>query len=90
MGDDVYHAHRFVLANSSDVLRTMLYEERWSEGGPTQLVALNETDDCQQTFEPFLKFLYTASIELNLSNVIGKLHFYLQPVFFRKKSLFVT
>lgn len=70
VGEKVYFAHKFVLAQSSDVLRTMLYEERWADT-QAQSIRLSETDDCRSVFEPFLKFLYTASVELSLANVIG-------------------
>lgn len=70
----MFYAHRFIIANSSDVLKTLLYEERWNENN-SHTITLNETEECESVFEPFLKFLYTASIELNLVNVIGERHF---------------
>ncbi|XP_067941972.1 BTB/POZ domain-containing protein 17-like [Watersipora subatra] len=70
VGEQSYFAHKFVLANGSDVLKTMLYENRWNDCD-SSLITLNETEECQAVFEPFLKFFYTATIELNLANVIG-------------------
>lgn len=34
IGDARFFAHKFVLAKSSDVFRTMLYERNWSQVGP--------------------------------------------------------
>lgn len=71
VGEKSYYAHKFVLANCSDVLKTMLYEDRWCDPNASE-INLSETVECQAMFESFLKFFYTATIELNLNNVIGK------------------
>ena len=73
MGDKSFFAHKFVLANCSEVLKTMLYEDRWCDP-QSPMITLSETEECQSVFEPFLKFFYTATIELNLNNVIGRLN----------------
>jgi len=49
----------------------MLYEKRWTHS-QDETILLNETENCELVFEPFLRFLYTASVQLNLTNVIGK------------------
>lgn len=37
IGLRTYHAHKFVLAKSSDVLRTMLYKRKWEESGKPEV-----------------------------------------------------
>ncbi len=60
-GDEKYFAHKFVLAKSSDVFRTMLYERNWGEGAKEE-VDLSETPECAAVFDKFLRFLYTAEV----------------------------
>lgn len=45
IGTNVYYAHKFILAKSSDVLATLLYSQHWtSTNGEIQL---EEQDECQ-------------------------------------------
>ena len=59
IGEQMFFAHKFILAKSSDVFRTMLCKQAWRKGGK-QVVQLNETLECQLVFDKFLKYLYTA------------------------------
>lgn len=70
VGDDVFFAHKFVLAKSSDVFRTMLYERRWSQENMEE-IELSETPECQPVFESFLRFLYTAEVAVTGETAVG-------------------
>ncbi|KAK3099700.1 hypothetical protein FSP39_008225 [Pinctada imbricata] len=70
VGDDIYNAHKFVLAKSSDVFRTMLYESRWGQEKNDQF-ELNENPEWHPVFDKFLKFLYTAEISVSVESVVG-------------------
>lgn len=45
VGTDVYFAHKFILAKSSDVLATLLYSEHWTSKDSE--ILLEEQDECQ-------------------------------------------
>ncbi|XP_021371214.1 BTB/POZ domain-containing protein 17-like isoform X2 [Mizuhopecten yessoensis] len=70
VGEEVYHAHKFVLAKSSDVFRTMLYESRWSQENSSEF-ELSESIECQIVFDKFLRFLYTAEISIRVETAVG-------------------
>ena len=70
VGGDVFFAHKFVLAKSSDVFRTMLYESRWSQENMEE-IELSETQECQTVFEKFLRFLYTAEVTITVETAVG-------------------
>jgi hypothetical protein len=45
VGTNVYYAHKFILAKSSDVLATLLYSQHWTS---TEIeILLEEQDECQ-------------------------------------------
>lgn len=68
--DQRYYGHKFVLAKSSDVFRTMLYERNWAQSTKEE-VELSESAECQAVFELFLKYLYTAEISISISTAVG-------------------
>lgn len=68
--DDTYYSHKFVLAKSSDVFRTMLYESPWTQSTSKE-VELSETPECRAVFDRFLRFLYTAEISINTEAAVG-------------------
>lgn len=70
IGEDSYPAHKFVLAKDSDVFKTMLYHDRWSQDNQTELV-LSETTECQSVFDKFLRFFYTADISVTVDTSVG-------------------
>ena len=70
VNQETYFAHKFVLAKSSDVFRTMLYEKSWSQGSKAE-VELNETPECQGVFSQFLKYLYTAEVSISTTSAVG-------------------
>lgn len=70
VGDVKFYGHRFVLAKSSDVFRTMLYEKNWSQGIKAE-ITLEETGDCQVVFDRFLRYLYTAEVSISSSTAVG-------------------
>ncbi|XP_059147382.1 BTB/POZ domain-containing protein 17-like isoform X2 [Physella acuta] len=70
IGKETYFAHKFVLAKSSDVFRTMLYNKNWSQAGLPEII-LEETEECQKYFDTFLRFLYTAEVNINVESAVG-------------------
>lgn len=70
VGETSFFCHKFVLAKSSDVFKTMLYEEHWSAGvqGP---VELDESVECRPVFDKFLQYLYTAEVSINTASAVG-------------------
>lgn len=70
VGEARFHGHKFVLAKSSDVFRTMLYEKPWSQNVREE-IELNETAECQGVFDRFLRYLYTAEISISTDSAIG-------------------
>ncbi|XP_078056647.1 BTB/POZ domain-containing protein 17-like [Mustelus asterias] len=62
------NAHRFILVVRSDVFRTLLDTERWSDAkGGT--VHLTEEEECLDHFQDFLRYLYSGSVTLSTENV---------------------
>jgi hypothetical protein len=45
VGANVYSAHKFILAKSSDVLATLLYSQHWTSAEAE--IPLEEQDECQ-------------------------------------------
>ncbi|XP_030846839.1 uncharacterized protein LOC105442201 [Strongylocentrotus purpuratus] len=75
VGDQRFHAHRLVLSAWSDVFKTMLCNSSWQShdttGQPTSKCQdLVEEECCEEVFGNFLKFLYTASVDLTKGNVL--------------------
>ncbi|CAH1776486.1 unnamed protein product [Owenia fusiformis] len=71
IADQRYYAHKFVLAKSSDVFRTMLYERPWAQSLDDDEVELNESIECQSVFDKFLRYLYTAEVSINSQTCVG-------------------
>lgn len=70
IGKEKYYGHKFVLAKSSDVFRTMLYNKNWTQAGLPE-IELEETDECQKYFDTFLRFLYTAEVNISVDSAVG-------------------
>lgn len=70
VGSARYFAHKFVLAKSSDVFRTMLYEKNWSQSSKEEM-ELEESPECQAVFDKFLRYLYTAEVSITTSTSVG-------------------
>ena len=70
VGSTRYFAHKFVLAKSSDVFRTMLYEKDWSLGLKAEM-ELEELPECQLVFDTFLCYFYTAKVSITTSTAVG-------------------
>ena len=45
VGTNIYYAHKFILAKSSDVLATLLYSQHWTS--TESEILLEEQDECQ-------------------------------------------
>ena len=59
-----------MLAKSSEVFRTMLYDKNWTQAGLPEIV-LEETEECQKHFDTFLRFLYTAEVNISVDSAVG-------------------
>lgn len=59
-----------MLAKSSDVFRTMLYNKNWTQAELPE-IELEETEECQKYFDTFLRFLYTAEVVINVKSAVG-------------------
>lgn len=70
VGSQKFFAHKFVLAKSSEVFRTMLYDKRWQQAALPE-IELEESEECQRHFETFLKFLYTAEVKICTNSAVG-------------------
>ncbi|BFZ15141.1 hypothetical protein BsWGS_18180 [Bradybaena similaris] len=70
IGKHKYFGHKFVLAKSSDVFRTMLYNKNWTQAELPE-IELEETEECQKYFDTFLRFLYTAEVVINVKSAVG-------------------
>ncbi|CAG5118205.1 unnamed protein product [Candidula unifasciata] len=70
IGKEKYFGHKFVLAKSSDVFRTMLYNKNWSQAELPE-IELEETEECQKYFDTFLRFLYTAEVVISVKSAVG-------------------
>jgi len=70
VGDVAYFGHKFILAKSSDVFRTMLYEKNWSQGVKTEM-ELDETEECRKVFDKFLRYLYAAEVSISDATAVG-------------------
>ena len=84
IGEEKYYGHKFVLAKSSEVFRTMLYSQSWTQrvtssqadhGDPNHFglpeIDLEETEECRKYFDTFLKFLYTAEVSISVESAVG-------------------
>ncbi|CAH1780313.1 unnamed protein product [Owenia fusiformis] len=69
VGQKVFHAHRLILASSSDIFRVMLTNSKWIESR-RDIIPLREEEECAGVFEHFLKYMYTGSIQLTHTNVL--------------------
>ncbi|XP_030846897.1 kelch-like protein 25 [Strongylocentrotus purpuratus] len=69
VGDRRFHAHRLVLSAWSDVFKTMLCNLSCRTTN-LKCQDLVEEECCEEFFGDFLKFLYTASVDLTKENVL--------------------
>ena len=65
----IFHAHKYVLATSSAVFYAMFYGDLAQEESTICL-----TDAEEESFEEFLRFLYTDDCKINAENAIGVLY----------------
>ena len=70
VGDQVFAAHRLVLATQSKVFHRMLLSENWKESAERR-VTLEESPQGMSAFSDFLKFFYTGKLTLTIANVCG-------------------
>ena len=65
----IFHAHKYVLATSSAVFFAMFYGDLAQKELP---IRIEDTDD--ESFERFLRFLYTDDCEITAENAIGVMY----------------
>ena len=65
----IFHAHKYVLATSSAVFYAMFYGDLAQEESTICL-----TDSEEESFEEFLRFLYTEDCEITPENAIGVMY----------------
>ncbi|XP_072357379.1 BTB/POZ domain-containing protein 17-like [Scyliorhinus torazame] len=63
------NAHKFILVVRSDVFRTLLDTEHWSDI-KDQTVHLTEEEECLYHFQHFLRYLYNGNVTLSTVNVL--------------------
>ncbi|XP_076445744.1 BTB/POZ domain-containing protein 17-like [Babylonia areolata] len=69
VGDQRFHAHRFVLITASGVFEAMLSERRWKEAQQPE-ICLTEEEECVPQFEHFLGYLYSGEVVLKTTTVL--------------------
>ena len=81
--DKNYFAHKFILAKSSEVFRRMLYSREWAsasdsgsspdscDGSANRTIQLDESPECAEVFDKFLKYLYTAELQISPPCAVG-------------------
>ena len=65
----IFHAHKYVLATSSAVFFAMFYGNLAEKESP---IHLEDTDD--ESFNEFLRFLYTDDCKISAENAIGVMY----------------
>ena len=80
VGGQSFHAHKLILSSSSTVFSNM-FDNRWIDGHQEN-IALEESEECAEHFDKFLKFLYTSSIIIYES--------YVWPIFLLADKYAVT
>ncbi|CAL1532752.1 unnamed protein product [Lymnaea stagnalis] len=68
VGKHTFDAHKLILCSCSDVFRTMLTNQKWSEA-TKQSVVLVEEPVCESVFGRFLHYIYSGQLYLSHSNV---------------------
>ncbi|ESN92806.1 hypothetical protein HELRODRAFT_164925 [Helobdella robusta] len=87
VGTSQFQAHKFILAKSSRVFRTMLYDDTWrltdsitsdrsinvtkSYEGRSTELKLEETPECLAVFDQFLNYLYSAEVNICNTTAVG-------------------
>lgn len=69
VGDQRFHAHRFILITASTVFEAMLNKERWQEARQPE-VCLTEEEECLPAFGNFLRYLYCGEVLLTINGVL--------------------
>ncbi|KAJ8315209.1 hypothetical protein KUTeg_007359 [Tegillarca granosa] len=69
VGENRFHAHKFMLVTASEVFEAMLNEDRWKEANQPE-VELSEDDECVFVFPDFLKYIYTGYVTLTTDTVL--------------------
>ena len=69
VGSKHFHVHKLILSMCSDVLKTMLTDDKWPEASKDQIV-LSEEPECCAVFSDFVRYMYTGSIHLTSTAVL--------------------
>ena len=65
----IFHAHKYVLATSSAVFYAMFYGDLSQKESPVHMA-----DAAEESFETFLRFLYTDDCKITAKNAIGVMY----------------
>lgn len=68
VGKFTFDAHKLILCSCSDVFKTMLTNQKWSEASK-QLVILVEEPLCESVFSRFIQYIYSGQLYLSHSTV---------------------
>ncbi|CAI5441079.1 unnamed protein product [Caenorhabditis angaria] len=68
VGEEIFPAHRLILAKSSEVFDRML-SQRWNGDGKKDL-EIQEDSICQKVFPAFLRFLYCNHVVMHQENCL--------------------
>ena len=71
VGDRRFHLHKLLLMRSP-VLRVMLLGQQWQDSRRPEVV-LEELEACAPHMEDFLRYFYTAQVDLRVENVLALL-----------------
>ena len=69
VGEQIFAAHRFLLASQSSVFHTLLLSEKWRESREKTVTLEESTEGVNTAFCDFLKFFYTGKLMLTIGNV---------------------
>ncbi|XP_033119533.1 BTB/POZ domain-containing protein 17-like [Anneissia japonica] len=69
VGDMSFYAHKFFLAASSDVFRTMLTAKKWKDS-LTSDIHLEEQENCTPYFKEFLSYFYCGQVTVTVDSIM--------------------
>uniref|UniRef100_A0A2C9LNY4 BTB domain-containing protein n=1 Tax=Biomphalaria glabrata TaxID=6526 RepID=A0A2C9LNY4_BIOGL len=61
VGTQVFYCHKFILANSSEVFKVMMYSSCWPESKMSEIILREHERHCKQ-FEKFLAYFYKSEV----------------------------
>ncbi|XP_072020830.1 kelch-like protein 28 [Amphiura filiformis] len=68
VGETRYHAHKTILAASSEFFHRMFYGGQWKEADLDEVI-LQDGPPCEDVFDTFLQYFYTGTVNICPQNV---------------------